>query len=584
MTQLKAIASHVANALKVIPRDYQNIAVDSIFQFFRDHPVDAHPIVKMPTGTGKSVVIAEFLRRAFEWYDNQRVLVLTHVKELVEQDYLEFIGMWPEAPAGVYSAGLKRKDLYSKITFAGVASIVKNIAKFGKIDLVLIDECHLVSDEEKSMYMKCISLLKQINKHVKIIGFTATDWREGMGVLTNGKIFTHVCVDMCDMISFNWFVKQGYLLPPVPKATKTFIDVSGVKIQGGEFKQDQLEFAANKDEVTWAALQEAVAIAQQEGRQHWLIFCAGLDHCEKVHLMLNYLGISNRVVSSKVPTERDENIKDFKAGKFTALINNGILTTGFNYKSIDMIIMLRPTASSKLWVQMLGRGTRPDYAPGFDLTTLEGRWGAIMASEKQNCLVLDFAKNSTRLGPINDPVIPGKKGPGKGEIPIKICDACGMYNHISARYCGGSPFRTNEGCGTEFIFKVLITENASTNPLVKESFPVIEVFQIDSAQYYPHVTKKGSKCVKASYRSGGRVFDEYILFELPALRFKVEAWWRQRSTQACPTTTDAALELLKDCDDPTHLRVRTDKPHPEVLAACFMGEFATAHTTDDVPF
>lgn len=571
----------------IIPRDYQNVAIDAIYKFFQNHPTNSHPIVKMPTGTGKSVVIAEFLRRAFLQYSNQRVIIGTHVKELVEQNYLEFMGMWPTAPAGIYSAGLKRKDLFARITFAGVASIVKNIEKFGKIDLFLIDECHLLSPEDESMYMKCIQLLLIVNPNMKVIGFTATDWREGIGRMTEGgTLFTHVAIDMCDEISFNWFIKQGYLIPLIPKRTESYIDVDGLKIVGGEYAKNQLQIVANKDEITFSALQETLRIATAEGRKHWLIFAAGLEHVKKIYEMLQYLGVSCRTVHSKMPVgERDKNIKDFKAGEYTALINNGILTTGFNYKAIDLIVMLRPTASSKLWVQMLGRGTRPDYAPGFDLTTLEGRFAAIEASEKQNCLVLDFARNSERLGPINDPVIPKKKGEGKGDVPIKICEECGMYNHISARFCGGSPFKTPEGCGAEFLFRVAITHEASTAPLIKDQPVVIETFQVTRCDYNAYVTRKGDPAVQVTYYSGLRMFKEYVMFEKPGFpRRKATLWWQQRSNDPVPENVPDALLLLQHIDPPTHIRVRTDQKYPEVTAACFMGEFATAHVGEEVPF
>ncbi|WP_368080844.1 helicase-related protein, partial [Staphylococcus aureus] len=134
--------------------------------------------------------------------------------------------------------------------------------------------------------------------------------------------------------------------------------------------------------------------------------------------------------------ERDKRVEGFTRGDYHVMANNGILTTGFDYPALDFIGMMKLTQRSSLWGQMIGRLTRPFYADGFDLTTREGRLNAIAASHKLNGLVLDFAKNSERLGPINDPVvkIPGeRKRPG--EAPIRVCDNCGSYNHASAPQC-----------------------------------------------------------------------------------------------------------------------------------------------------
>src|SRR5439155_5126133 len=141
---------------------------------------------------------------------------------------------------------------------------------------------------------------------------------------------------------------------------------------------------------------------------------------------------------------------------------------------------LRPTMSSKLWVQMLGRGTRPLFIKeGYDLTTIQGRLASIAASPKQNVLVMDFAGNIKRCGPINDPIVPKKKGASKGEAPIKICDSCGMYNHISARFCGGEPYSTVMGCGAEFVFQVKLTKQASTQEVIRTEAPVIETYRVE---------------------------------------------------------------------------------------------------------
>jgi len=142
-------------------RSYQSEAVGAIYNYFATK--QGNPLVAMPTGTGKSVVIAMFLESIFRAYPNQRVLVLTHVKELIEQNYDKLKTVWPNAPAGINSAGLGRNDFLHPIIFAGIASVAKKAMYFGHVDLVLIDEAHLLSPNENTMYQKFLSELMKIN-------------------------------------------------------------------------------------------------------------------------------------------------------------------------------------------------------------------------------------------------------------------------------------------------------------------------------------------------------------------------------------------------------------------------------------
>ena len=144
--------------MNIQTRDYQTAAVRSLYDYFENRT--GNPVIAMPTGTGKSVVIAEFLRSIYTAYPHQRVIVATHVKELIAQNYEKLRIVWPHAPAGIYSAGLGRRDNMQRITFAGIASISKKAALFGHIDLLIIDEAHLVSPAEETMYRGFINALK----------------------------------------------------------------------------------------------------------------------------------------------------------------------------------------------------------------------------------------------------------------------------------------------------------------------------------------------------------------------------------------------------------------------------------------
>lgn len=547
----------------MIPRYYQVDAVHAIYNYFASGKV-GNPLVAMPTGTGKSIVIGEFVRSIFHYFPGQRIMMLTHVKELIEQNLDKLLTLWPTAPAGVYSAGMKRKESHFPITFGGVSTVAKASAdRFGRIDLLLIDECHLVSNNDSTMYQVIIKELRQINPFLKVIGFTATDYRLGWGKLSQGGgLFTDVCYDLTTLEAFNRLVDEGYLSRLIPKRTTMQYDVSAVKIHGGEYKSQELQEAVDKGELTYTAIRETVELGQD--RQHWLIFAAGVEHAEHVAGMLDTFGIPACVVHSKMTDEaRAEAINGFKSGKYRAAVNNNVLTTGFDYPEIDLIAMLRPTSSPGLWVQMLGRGTRPVYADGFDLATVEGRLAGIAAGPKPNCLVLDFAGNTRRLGPINDPVIPKPKSKGGGGVaPVKICEACGVYNHASVRYC--------IGCGAEFPKHLDISETAYTDELMATGLPVVEVFKVDKVSYLSHIGNSGVTSMRVHYYCGLRRFSEYVCFEHSGYALhKAHDWWKERSYEEPPVSVDKAIEQMNTLKVPTHIRVWVKKKHSEVMGYDF---------------
>jgi DNA repair protein RadD len=554
-------------------RDYQIEARDSIPRYFCAH--SGNPLVCMPTGTGKSVVIAMFLQYVFQWA-GQRVLIATHVKELVQQNYDKLMAVWPQAPAGIYSSGLRRRDKFMPITFVGIASVAKRAHEFGKVDLLMIDEAHLVSPTEDTNYRKFIEALKVTNPALKVIGLTATPWRLGFGSLCQeGSIFTDICFDITGMEAFNRLIKEGYLSTLVPKRTNALIDIKGVGKQGGEFKSNELQAAVDKPGITRAALAESTEIAVQQNRQHWLVFCAGVEHCIHTAQMLNdEFGVRAVAIHSKMgDAERDKAIELFKSGYYTAAVNNNVLTTGFDFPGIDMIVMLRPTASAVLWVQMLGRGTRPVYADGFDLMTTEGRLAAIAAGPKQDCLVLDFARNTVRLGPINDPVPPRKKGEGGGEAPVKECPNCFTYNHASARQC----FK----CGCEFTFQTKLVTSAGTNELIKQDIPITETFAVDQITFSKHQKAGKAPSMQVTYYCGLRSFRQWVPLEGMQGRGLAQRWWNERARNfPMPATVDDALSVVSNLPAATHIRVWTNKQYPEIIACCYDG---TNFNTEPAP-
>lgn len=529
------------------PRSYQIEAAHSVPNYFQTN--SGNPVIAMPTGTGKSVVIAMILQMVYHYWPSQRVMVLTHVKELIQQNYDKLMTLWPAAPAGVYSAGLNRKESNRRITFAGIGSVAKKAALFGHIDLVFIDEAHLVSPNDETLYQLFLAALKEVNPNLRVIGFTATPWRLGTGRITEDGIFTDVCFDITGMQAFNRLIAEGYLAPLIPRQTKMMLDIDGVHMRGGELIASELQHAVDKYEITQAALRETLELAHD--RRHWLIFASGVEHACNIADMLNDMGIPTVAIHSKMgDAQRDQAILDFKSGKYRAAVNNNVLTTGFDFPGIDCIVVLRPTASTVLWVQMLGRGTRPFECAEY---------------KKENCLVLDFAGNTRRLGPINDPVIPRKKGAkAGGEAPVKLCGSCATYNHASVTHCAY--------CRAEFTFQVKIKQTAASDELLRGEAPLVEVFKVDHITYSTHEKAGRPPMMKVTYYCGLRSFSEYVCIQHDGFaQRKARQWWRERSSAAFPQSTADALVVADTLAAATHLRIWVNKQYPEILAHCFDG-------------
>jgi DNA repair protein RadD len=555
-----------------LDRWYQEEAVDALFQFFDEYggtaldgtPIRANPLIALPTGTGKSFVIGKFLERAFRIFPYTRVIMSTHVKELIAQNAKQLQRIWPHAPLGIYSAGLKQSDFIQPIIFGGVKSMVGKLDKEGKSifgfrDLLIIDEAQLVGPRADAEYAQFILELLAINPYLKIIGLSATVYRLGMGLLTNGPIFTHIVYDLCNIQGFSRLIAEGYLSPIFPKKTQVELDVSSVGMSStGDFNETALQSAVDDADVTYKALCEAVQIGQQ--RRSWLAFASGIDHAIHIAEMLRgTFGVNAAEVHSKMPVkERDARIAAFERGELRCIVNKDILTTGFDHPPIDLILMLRPTMSTGLWVQMLGRGTRP-YDPAIH-GYLSG-----FATRKNDCLVLDYAGNTRRLGPINDPVIPKPKGKGRaGDAPVKICDACGAYNHTTARFC--------IVCNEEFVFTPNIVGTAGTDELLRSDLPVVEDFDVQRVVYSEHTSRKsGNKSIKVSYYCNLRTFYEYITVEGDGFRKKIgRDWFRQRAPVEPPETNAEILANSQYLRTPRRIRVWLNKqPLPDVLSAEF---------------
>jgi DNA repair protein RadD len=392
-------------------REYQQRAIDQLYAWFEEGN-EGNPCLVLPTGSGKSHIIAALCKDALQSWPETRILMLTHQRELISQNAEKMRQHWPNAPMGIYSAGLKRKDLGEPITFAGIQSVRTKAKQIGHIDLVIIDEAHLVSHKDEGGYRTLLAELKAINSNLRIVGLTASPYRLGHGLITDKPAIFDALINP---VSIEELIHKGFLSTLRSKLTKTKLEVDGVHKRGGEYIESELQAAVDTKDKNAKVVSEIIGLAKD--RKSWLIFCAGVDHAQHIKDALIEQGIVAECVTGDTPSvQRDRILKEFKAGTIRALTNANVLTTGFDAPNIDLVAMLRPTMSPGLYVQMAGRGLR-------------------IAEGKTDCIVLDFAGVVEQHGPITAVRPPPKKGDKVGEAPVKVCDHCQEICHLSVKVC-----------------------------------------------------------------------------------------------------------------------------------------------------
>jgi DNA repair protein RadD len=513
-------------------RSYQQAAITAIYNYFADK--SGHPIVVIPTAGGKSIVLAAFVQGVLRQWPDQRILIVTHVRELIAQNHAEMMALWPEAPAGIYSAGLRKREIGAQVLFAGIQSLHRRAYDVQQCDLVLIDEAHLIPRASDTMYRRFLGTLARINPCLKMIGFTATPYRLDSGMLHQGeeRLFTDIAYE----VSIRGLIEQGYLCPLISKATNIELDVSGVGSRGGEFIAGQLQAAVDRDPITRAAIDEVVAYGENRGS--WLLFCSGVEHAIHVAEAVRAGGISCETIFGHTPTaERDRIIGAFKRGNVRALASMGVLTTGFNAPAVDLIAMLRPTKSAGLYVQMAGRGTR--LAPG-----------------KQNCLVLDFAGNVARHGPI-DAVTPKRPSEAEGAPATKTCPECDSILAAAVRQC--------PDCGHLFPPpETKVAATATTLAILSTLRP--QWVPVSGVSFSRHEKPGKLPSLRVDYRCGLVCHSEWVCFEHTGYaRQKAVAWWRARSNVPVPSTIAAALAASDSLPTPTTIAVRPSGRFSEII-------------------
>jgi len=534
-------------------RDYQQFEIiDPLMQYLEEH--EGNPVVASPTGTGKSLAINGFIRQCLEGFPEFRCMVVAHVKEVIGQNAASMVAFWPRAPVGIYSAGLKQYDTHSPIIYAGIQSIYKKAKEFGFIDALICDEAHTISPKETTMWQVFIAGLKEINPDIRVIGFTATPYRLGMGLITEGGLFDKIVVDLTETARINQFVAEGFLSPLISKKPSVEIDITNVSMKGGDFDEHELQLASDTDDLNKAVVKECLKHGRD--RNHWLVFATGITHAEHLQTQFRAVGVLCEIIHGGMTAEqrtrligdKGEGIEGiFQKGEIRCLINVGILTTGFDFPALDMIVLARATQSTGLYVQILGRGTR-------------------RAEGKSTCLVLDFAGNIKRLGPFNAPVIPRPRRKGDavaGEAPVKACPECDTYVHTRTVKC--------PECGYEFPPSSCIEGNASMEKVMVESsnIPQFETFVVTSTHYRDHLSRQGGVCARVTYGSLTHSFSDYYFPDSgnTFLRWRFEDFWFKAGGKLPPPdSVEGFLERAKnELKQPREVKVRINKKYPDVV-------------------
>nr|MDT0250551.1 DEAD/DEAH box helicase [Endozoicomonas sp.] len=394
-------------------RPYQKDSVQAVVRHFRKS--DDPALLVLPTAAGKSLVIAELGRIA-----RGRVLVLAHVKELVEQNHgkYESYGL----KASIFSAGLGQKESSEQVVFGSVQSVVRNLSSFDSLEdnqftLLVIDECHRVSLEKESSYHKVIDHLRCQNPKLKTLGLTATPYRLGLGWLYNhfisegerGKVRTEeerFFKSCLFELPVSYMVNNGYLTPPVMlDAAVAWYDFSRLPMSRlGTFRETDLnELLKGEGRATKAIIQQVVHLSEK--RQGVMIFAATVDHAREI---IGYLpeNESALIIGDTPGPERDALIQKFKERSLKYLVNVSVLTTGFDAPHVDVIAILRPTESVSLYQQIVGRGLR-------------------LCEGKSDCLVVDFAGNNYN---IFAPEIGAPRPDSKAVQVVIDCPVCSCHN------------------------------------------------------------------------------------------------------------------------------------------------------------
>jgi DNA repair protein RadD len=550
----------------LIPRYYQTEANDAAWKYLNEQA--GNPLIVLPTGAGKSLVIAMLCQQAIEF--GCRVVVLQHRRELIVQNTEKIQILMPEIKIGIFSAGLKSRQVEEDVVCAGIQSVYRKAFNLGRRELILIDEAHLVSSSDETMYGQFLSDIKTANPQQRVIGLTATPFRTGDGPLCGrNKLFQRICHE-----SYTGdLIQQGFLCPITNKPADRMVDTSLIKTRGGEFIEHDAQLAFDTTDNVSAACAEIVTKCHD--RKSVLVFASGVGHAEHITDTLSQMTGQNvmMVTGETFPMERAAILADFKAGRLRWLVNCDVLTTGFDAPCIDAICVLRATMSPGLFAQMVGRGLRKHES-------------------KSETIVLDFGENIFRHGSLDDRNYgraSESSGRGSGTSQAdnngrgKECPNCGQDVAARSAEC--------LDCG--FVFPVKHESSADHESQITGQTPpeVWTVCSVGCARHTKRNDPEAHPTLRIDYdcQQDGmmkQTISEWVCIQHSGYaRTKAGLWWQARSLLDCPDDITEAIDLIRRgaLRNPATITTERDGKYFRIKSVEFSEEKPTAWREADEP-
>lgn len=545
------------------PRWYQSQANAAVWGYLGSK--SGNCVAVLPTGAGKSLLIALLIQQALEF--GGRVVVLAHRKELLQQNADEIRGLIPGVDVGIYSAGLKKREITNAVVVAGIQSVFRKAEDLGRRHLILVDEAHLISDLEESMYGQFLAAMKA-NEGLRIVGLTATPFRTGAGPICGpDRIFQRVVFEA----KTAQLIAEGFLCPITNKVAEAEVNTDKIGLRGGEFVESEMQAAFDVDEKVHAACSEI--LNKTQGRHSVLVFASGVHHAEQIAELLPGSAV---VTGETLPIERAETLRRFVAGELRFLVNVDVLTTGFNARCVDAIAILRATMSPGLFCQMVGRGLR-------------------LHDSKANCLLLDFGGNIARHGSIDDENFGRSEGKGRAGVAAengrgKKCPSCELDVSPSTVVCPECNFIFPR----ERELKHDITADESSQ-LTGATPP--EEWEVRDVVVRVHTKKDDSEApqtVRVDYvctkngTEGNLATITIPEWTCPGhqgfARSKFLAWWDARSLCDPPDNATDAVALINMgvCRRPVRITTKKDGRWHRITECAFESEKPTEITTEEV--
>jgi superfamily II DNA or RNA helicase len=389
---------------------YQKEVIKKLYSKIKDN--EKRICLYAPTGAGKTVIISKVIQDALT--KNRKILFLVHRGELVNQTLKTLKNF--DINAGVIKAGYL-PDPNLPVQIASIQTLnVRGLPKL--IDIVFIDECHTTS-----YYKSCKEILKYHDGLA--IGITATPWRtkkkEGLSEYYNSILKAPLPFKLIDL---------GFLVPPVYFGYDNEIDLSEVRTIAGEYALDELDVVCNTKKVIKRIVKEYIRLAHNRTT---ICFAITVSHAKQISNLFNEAGIKAGYIEAKTsPLERSDKYIQLSKGELKVLASVGVLTEGFDVRSVSAIILARPTKSMALNYQMVGRGLRIHKE-----------------SNKKDCIVIDFSNNTERHGMVQtlDSVELDTPLDTESKQMTKTCPNCNNLMTLNVMECSNCGYKFEKGEG-----------------------------------------------------------------------------------------------------------------------------------------